>query len=140
MLPLSDANEFLGAGVAACAALGLIATLRTSWKVFARENSEDSVPTSRRFFLLFSSLSLLYNSFLLAIAALVYIGRPISWWLFLGFLLLPWVHVGWLGRLWLHPRFGTALASATGIGNVGMLVPSLTLVPIWGPIALWLLT
>jgi hypothetical protein len=139
MLALSNANEFLGAGVAACAVLGLIATLLTSWTVLASEDSADREPTSRRFFFLFSSLSLLCNSLLLAIAAFVYIGRPISWSQFLGFLLLPWIYVGWLGRLWLHPRFGTALAPVTGIGNVGMAVPSLTLLPIWGAIALSLL-
>lgn len=135
---LRNASEWLGAGIAVCAALGLIATLHTGWKVFASDDDEDMEPIARRFFVLFSSLSLLYNAILLTVAAFIYIGRPITWWLFLGFLLLPWIYTGWLGRLWLHPRFGVALGSVTGIGNVGMVLPSLTLMPIWGPLALWL--
>lgn len=139
MSMISNASEGLGAGIAVCAALGIVATLQTVRNVFKSEDDEVNEPTSRRFFFLFSSLSLLYNALLLTIAAFVYIGRPISWWLFLGFLLLPWIYAGWLGRLWLHPRFGVALGAVTGIGNIGIVVPSFTLLPIWGPIALWLL-
>lgn len=72
------------------------------------------------------------------IAVGVFIGRPIPWWLFLGFLLLPWIYVGLLGRFWLHPQFGIALGAVTGMGNVWMIMPSFLLLPVWGPIALWL--
>lgn len=131
-------DEGIGAGIAFCATVGLLATLHTGWRVLKSDDREDTEPVSRRFFVLFSSISLLYNAVLMLIAAGVFIGRPIPWWLFLGFLLLPWLYVGWLGRLWLHPRFGTALGGVTGIGNVGMGLPSFLLLPVWGPLALWL--
>lgn len=138
MLDPRGLYEGIGIGVAFCAAMGLLATLHTVWRVVESDDGEDREHDSRRFFVLFSALSLLYNSLLMLIAAGVYIGRPIPWWLFLGFLLLPWIYTGWLGRLWLHPRFGMALGAATGIGNVGMVLPSFLLLPVWGPFALWM--
>ena len=131
-------HEGVSAGIAVCAAIGLSVTLHTGWRVFNSNDPEDKEPISRRFFVLFSSISLLYNALLMMIAAGVFTGRPIPWWLFLGFLVLPWLYVGWLGRLWLHPRFGAALGGVTGTGNVGMVMPSVLLLPVWGPIALWL--
>lgn len=130
--------ELVGAGTAICAGLGILATLIAVFKCMRSNDKEDKEPEFRKFFFLFSGLSLFYNLILVALGALLIAARPISWWLFLIVLLFPWIYTGWLGKLWRNPSYGLALGTATGVGNVGMAMPSMFLLPIWGPLALWI--
>lgn len=131
--------EVIGIGTAICAAFGVLATFATAVKFLRGKDNEDEELGFRKYFTLFSSLSFLYNAGLIGVGVLLINARPVLWWLFLLYLLLPWLYVGCLGRLWRNPTYGLAMGAATGVGNVGMVVPSFLLLPLWSPLALWVI-
>lgn len=127
----------VGIGSMVGAGLGIFATSYAVVKCFQSSEPTDKEPEFRKFFFLFSSISFLYNLVLGSVGLALFFSHPIAWWSFLIILLIPWGFAGWLGKLWRNPAYGESLGAATGIGNVGMAIPSMLLLPIWGPIALW---
>jgi hypothetical protein len=131
-------HKVVGIGSIVGAGLGVCATLYAVMKCFQSSEPTDNEPEFRKFFFLFSSISFIYNLGLGSIGLALFFARPIAWWIFLIILLIPWVFASWLGQLWRNPDYGETLGAATGIGNIGMAIPSMLLLPIWGPMALWI--
>jgi hypothetical protein len=127
----------VGIGAAICAGVGILTTSTVWIRLFTSKDKEDRDPDFRKFFVLFSFLSIFYNLVLTVLAGLLITGYYISWWFLLIFSLLPLAFTSWLGTQWLNPKYGNSLGAATGIGNVGMGMPLMLLLPIWGPVALW---
>jgi len=132
--------RIVGGTSAVCAGLGIVATLTTVRNIL-RGKADDltgGAPLFRQVFFLFSSINVAFNLLLGSIAVALLLGFPISWWQFLAVFVLQIIYFLPLGILWRHPRLGMSIATASGCGNVGISFPFLCLVPIWGPVALWL--
>lgn len=132
--------RIVGGTSAVCAGLGIVATLTTVRNILRGKADDltDSAPLFRQVFFLFSSINVAFNLLLGSIAVALLLGFPISWWQFLAVFVLQIIYFLPLGILWRHPRLGMSIATASGCGNVGISFPFLCLVPIWGPVALWL--
>jgi hypothetical protein len=132
--------RIVGGTAAVCAGLGAVATLATVSNVLRGKAGDiaESAPLFRKMFFLFSGISVAFNILLALIAAALLMGFPISWWQFAAVFLPQVLYIFSLGIFWRHPRLGMSIAAASGCGNVGLTVPFLCLLPIWGPIALWL--
>ena len=132
--------RIVGGTSAVCAGLGIVATLTTVRNILRGKADDltDGAPLFRQVFFLFSSINVAFNLLLGSIAVALLLGFPISWWQFLAVFVLQIIYFLPLGILWRHPRLGMSIATASGCGNVGISFPFLCLVPIWGPVALWL--
>ena len=135
------AVRIVGGTAIICAGIGIATTLFIASN-FSRGNGgeiTDSAPLFfRQMFFLFSALSVAFNLLLGLTAAALLLGHPISAWQFLAVFMPQVLYIFLLGVLWRQPRVGPSIAAATGIGNVGITIPFLCLLPFWGPIALWL--
>lgn len=132
--------RIVGGTSAVCAGLGVAATLSTARNVVRGKADDltDDAPHFRQMFFLFSVLNVVFNILLGLIAGALLLGYPIPWWQFVAVFVPQVVYVLFLGVMWRHPRLGMSIGAATGCGNVGITLPFLCLLPIWGPIALWL--
>jgi len=133
--------RIVGGTAIVCAGVGIATTLVIVSNFLRGKGGEitDSVPPSfRQMFFLFSALSIAFNLLLGLTAAALLLGHPISAWQFFAVFMPQVLYIFLLGVLWRHPNVGPSIAAATGIGNVGITIPFLCLLPIWGPIALWL--
>jgi len=132
--------RIVGGTSAVCAGLGIIATLATVRNVMHRKADDltDTAPLFRQMFFLFSAINIAFNLALGLIAVALLLGFPISWWQFVAVFVPQVIYFVSLGVLWRHPRLGMSIGAATGCGNVGITFPFFCLLPIWGPIALWL--
>ena len=133
--------RIVGGTAIVCAGIGIATTLFIVSNFLRGKGGEitDSAPLSfRQMFFLFSALSVAFNLLLGLTAAALLLGHSISAWQFLAVFMPQVLYIFLLGVLWRHPRVGPSIAAATGIGNIGITIPFLCLLPIWGPIALWL--
>ena len=131
--------QIVGGTSAVCAGLGIITTLATVRNVLRGKANDipDTAPLFKQMFFLFSAISIALNLLLGLIAAALLLGYPISWWQFVAVFVPHVIYIFSLGVLWRHPRHGMSIGAASGCGNVGITLPFLCLLPIWGPIALW---
>ena len=132
--------RIVGGTSAVCAGLGVVATLTTVRNVLRGKADDltDGAPFFRQMFFLFSSINVAFNLLLGLIAGAILLDFQISWWQFLAVFVPQMIYIVSLGVLWRHPRLGMSIGAATGCGNVGITFPFLCLLPIWGPVALWL--
>jgi hypothetical protein len=135
--------RIVGGTAAVCAGIGITTTfviVSNFLRGKGGEITESAPPSFRQMFFLFSALSVVFNLLLGLTAAALLLGYPISAWQFFAVFMPPVLYIFLLGVLWRRPHVGPSIAAATGIGNVGITIPFLCLLPIWGPIALWLAT
>lgn len=132
--------RIVGGTSAVCASLGVAATLSTVRNVLRGKADDltDDAPFFRQIFFLFSSINVAFNLLLGLIAGALLLGFPVSWWQFLAVFVPQVIYFFSVGVFWHHPRLGMSIGAASGCGNVGIVIPFLSLIPIWGPVALWL--
>ena len=132
--------HLLGLAAACVAGAGLALTLWSVWRLCRADAGLDIDHADyTRYGFIFSGIGVGYTTALLSAAGYIYSGRPMVWWSFLAFLLLPWAYIGYVGTLWARSDANLALGAATGVGNTGIVVPSALLLPIWGPVGLYML-
>lgn len=132
--------RIVGGVSAACAGLGIGATVVVVRNYLVGKGADigASAPYFRQAFFLFSALSMAFNLLLGFVAAALLVGYSVAAWQFAAVFVPQVVYIGLLGVLWRHPRLGSSIAAATGLGNLGIGFSFLCLLPLWGPIALWL--
>ena len=132
--------RIVGGTSAICAGIGIVATLATVRNVLRGKADDltDTAPLFRQMFFFFSSINVAFNLLLGMVAGALLLGFTITWWQFVAVFVPQVIYVFSLGILWRHPRLGMSIAAATGLGNIGITFPFFCLLPVWGPIALWL--
>jgi hypothetical protein len=127
----------VGAVTLACALYGLYYNV-AAFRGVSRSSPDPNAPHFHQAFYVLSAICISFYVVLSWIGVEFILGYSERWPLFVTVLIAEIIYIAMLGLLWARSKHAMSIAAATGASSGGLMAQMFILLPIWGPVVVWL--
>jgi hypothetical protein len=128
----------VGAVTLGCAIYGFYFNFSTFRSILRRGREPDDPPYFREAFYVLSAICIFFYVVLGWIGTEFVLGRSERWAVFVTILVAEIIYVAVVGALWARSKHAMSIGAATGVSIGGLMAQLFILLPIWGPVVVWL--